>query len=174
MKSLAAAAALAVAFAATLSPAFAARTSYVYDDAHLLSTSATAQINHQVSGFNAETGKEVVVVTTPSLAGVAADAALERSYAQLQVNGVEIFIAKNDKQIRIAGDTASRQFFPNGSFQTIYQAMRPSFTTTVPRSITRRLSSVTIFAPVSAIDPFGTSRGCVSDIFAVSVFSVSV
>jgi uncharacterized membrane protein YgcG len=127
MKSLAAAAALAVAFAATVSPAFAARTSYVYDDAHLLSTSAIAQIDQQVGAFNAETGKEVVVVTTPSLAGVAPDAALERSYAQLQVNGVEIFIAKNDKQIRIAGDTASRQFFPNGSFQTIYQAMRPSF-----------------------------------------------
>ena len=35
MKSLAAAAALAVAFAATVSPAFAARTSYVYDDAQL-------------------------------------------------------------------------------------------------------------------------------------------
>jgi uncharacterized protein len=127
MKPLAAAAALALAFTAAVSPAFAARTSYVSDDAHLLSSSAIAQIDQQVGAFNAETGKEVVVVTTPSLEGQAPDAALERSFAQLQVNGVEIFIAKGDKQIRIAGDTASRQFFPNGSFQTIYQAMRPYF-----------------------------------------------
>ena len=43
------------------------------------------------------------------------------------MNGVEIFIAKNERQIRIAGDGASIQFFPNRSFQSIYQAMRPSF-----------------------------------------------
>lgn len=126
MKSLAAFAALTVAVAATVTPAFA-RTSYVIDDAHLLSQTAIAQVDQQVSAFNAQTGKEVVVVTVPSLDGQTPDAALERSFAQQQVNGVEIFIAKDEKQIRVAGDTASRQFFPSGSFQTIYQAMRPSF-----------------------------------------------
>jgi hypothetical protein len=126
MKPLAAFAALAVAVAAAVTPALA-RTSYVIDDAHLLSSAAIAQINTQVGDFNAQTGKEVVVVTTPSLDGVAPDAALERSFAQQQVNGVEIFIAKDEKQIRIGGDVASRRFFPNGSFGTIYQAMKPSF-----------------------------------------------
>ncbi len=124
---LAAFAALAVVLTTTAAPVFAARSSYVIDDAHLLSSSAIAQLNTQIGDFNAQTGKEVVVVTTPSLDGTAASDALERSFAQQQVNGVEIFIAKDEKQIKIAGDVASRQFFPSGSFNTIYQAMRPYF-----------------------------------------------
>jgi len=124
---LAAVAAFTVALAATIAPAFAARSSYVVDDAHLLSQTAIAQLNQQIGDFNAQTGKEVIVVTTPSLGGVSPDAALERSFAQNQVNGVEIFIAKDEKQIKIAGDRASRQFFPSGSFNTIYQAMKPYF-----------------------------------------------
>jgi uncharacterized protein len=123
----AALAALTVAVATTVAPAFAARSSYVIDDAHLLSPSAVAQINQQVSDFNAQTGKEVVVVTTPSLNGTSPDAAIERSFAQQQVNGVEILVAQNEHQIRIAGDVASRKFFPPGSFQTIAQSMRASF-----------------------------------------------
>jgi uncharacterized membrane protein YgcG len=113
--------------AAGFAPASAARSSYVIDDAHLLSQTAIAQINQQVGDFNAQTGKEVVVVTTDSLGGTDPNVAVERSFAQQQVNGVEIFIAKNEKQIKIAGDKASHQFFPPGSFSTIYQAMRPSF-----------------------------------------------
>jgi len=124
---LAAVTTLVVALAATLAPALAARGSYVIDDAHMLSSGAIAQINQQVGDFNAQTGKEVLVVTTDSLNGQPANAALERSFAQNQVNGVEIFIAKNEKQIKIAGDVASRRFFPSGSFDTIYQAMKPSF-----------------------------------------------
>jgi len=126
MKPLAALAALTVTLASAVTPAFA-RSSYVVDDAHLLSQAAIAQVDQQIGAFNAQTGKEVVVVTTPSLDGQSADAALERSFAQQQVNGVEIFIAKSERQIRVAGDGASIQFFPNRSFQTIYQAMRPSF-----------------------------------------------
>ena len=124
---LAAFAALGALVASTAAPAFAARASYVVDDAHLLSQTAIAQINQQVSAFNAQTGKEVVVVTTESLNGEAPNAALERSFAQQQVNGVEIFIAQSEHQIRIAGDTASRSFFPTGSFDTIAQTMRTSF-----------------------------------------------
>src|SRR6202011_1101860 len=93
----------------------------------MLSSAAVAQINQQVSDLNAQTGKEVLVVTTDSLNGTAPDAAIERSFAQNQVNGVEIFISKNDHQIRIAGDRASSRFFPSGSYQTIAQTMRASF-----------------------------------------------
>jgi uncharacterized protein len=124
MKPLTALAVSLVALAATAVPALA-RDTYVIDDAHLLSQSAIAQIDQQVQTLQAKTGKEIVVVTTPSLAGVAPEDALERSFAQLQVNGVEIFIAKDERQIRIAGDTASRRFFP--SYQPIYAAMRPDF-----------------------------------------------
>ncbi|HEY6236468.1 MAG TPA: TPM domain-containing protein, partial [Candidatus Elarobacter sp.] len=124
---LAAVAALTVAVATAFAPAFAARGSYVVDDAHLLSPAAIAQINQQVGDFNAQTGKEVLVVTTDSLGGTAPDAAIERSFAQNQVNGVEIFIAKSEHSIRIAGDKASSRFFPSGSYQTIAQTMRASF-----------------------------------------------
>ena len=124
---LAALAALTVAVAATFAPASAARSSYVIDDAHMLSASAIAQIDQQVGDLNARTGKEVLVVTTDSLGGASPQAAIERSFAQNQVNGVEILVAKSEKQIKIAGDRASRQFFPNGSFDPIYQAMKASF-----------------------------------------------
>jgi uncharacterized membrane protein YgcG len=124
---LAAIAALTIAVASTVAPAFAARSSYVIDDAHMLSPTAVSQLNQQIGDFNAQTGKEVVVVTTDSLGGTSPDAAIERSFAQQSVNGVEIFIAKNEHQIRIAGDRASTKFFPNGSFQTIAQTMRASF-----------------------------------------------
>jgi uncharacterized protein len=113
--------------AATLAPANASRSSYVFDDAHLLSDAAIAQINGQVSTFNAQTGKEVVVVTTPSLNGEALPAAEERAFAQQQVNGVMIFLAKAEKQDGVVPDRAGRQFFPPGSTDTIRNAMRPSF-----------------------------------------------
>jgi hypothetical protein len=123
---LAAAAALTVAVATAFAPASAARSSYVVDDAHLLSAAAVAQINQQVGDFNAQTGKEVLVVTTDSLGGTTPQAAIEQSFAQNQVNGVEIFIAKGEKAIQVDGDRASRQFFPGG-FGTIAQSIRASF-----------------------------------------------
>ena len=124
---LAALAALTVAVATTFAPASASRSSYVVDDAHMLSAAAIAKINQQVGDFNAQTGKEVLVVTTDSLGGTTPQAAIERSFAQNQVNGVEIFVAKSEKQIQVNGDRASRQFFPSGSFATIAQTMRASF-----------------------------------------------
>ncbi len=123
----AALAALAVAVAVAIAPASAARSSYVVDDAHMLSASAIAQIDGQVSALFAQTGKEVVVVTVPSLNGADANTAIEQSFAQQQVNGVEIYIAKAEHVIRIAGDRASQQFFPSGSFQPIADTMRASF-----------------------------------------------
>ncbi|MBV9438670.1 MAG: TPM domain-containing protein, partial [Candidatus Eremiobacteraeota bacterium] len=127
MKPLAALAALTV-VATAAAPAWAfSRSSYVVDDAHLLSASAISQIDNSVGAFNQQTGKEVLVVTVPSLDGQTPDAAIERSFAQQQVNGVEIFIAKDEHEIRIAGDRASSRFFPNGSYQAIARSMRASF-----------------------------------------------
>jgi uncharacterized protein len=120
-------AALAVAVAVAVAPASAARSSYVIDDAHMLSAGAIAQIDQQVGALVAQTGKEVVVVTEPSLNGTTPEAAIEQSFSQQQVNGVEIYIAKAEHTIRIAGDRASAQFFPSGSFQPIADSMRASF-----------------------------------------------
>lgn len=126
MKRLAAVAALALAFGSAITPAFA-RESAVIDNAHMLGAGAIARINQKVSDFTALTGKEVVVDTEPSLGGATLTAAAEKIFAQQQVNGVLIYIARDDKKIQLVGDRVSRPFFPAGSFTTIYQAMRPSF-----------------------------------------------
>ena len=126
MKPLAALAALTLALAATVVPAFA-RDGYVVDDAHLLSADAVTRINQQVGDFHSQTGKEVVVVTTPSLDGQTAQTVAERDFAQQQVNGVMIFIAKQPKTIGLVPDRAASRFFPSGSLDTIRNAMRASF-----------------------------------------------
>ncbi|HEX3465094.1 MAG TPA: TPM domain-containing protein [Candidatus Elarobacter sp.] len=123
---IAAVTALTIALAATVAPAFAARSSYVVDDAQMLSPAAVSQLNQQIGDFNAQTGKEVVVVTTPSLNGESPQSAAEKAFAQQQVNGVMLFFAKAEKQDGIVPDKAASRFFPAGSLQTIRNAMRPS------------------------------------------------
>ena len=125
---LAALAALTIAVAATVAPAFAARSSYVIDDAHLLSPAAIAQINQQVGDFNAQTGKEVVVVTTPSLDGTHPTPRSSAASRRTQVNGVEIFIAKNEKQINDRRrPRVARSSSRSGSFNPISAGDAPVF-----------------------------------------------
>ena len=99
MKPLAAAAALVIAVAAGLAPA-QARDSYVIDNAQLLSPATVTQINSKVGDFNAQAHKEVVVVVDPAITGTATEAE-ERVFAQQQVNGVLIYIAKSPKTIAV-------------------------------------------------------------------------
>jgi len=124
---LAALAAAAFVFATTALPTLAARDSYVIDNAHMLSATATQRINQKVSDFNAQTGKEVVVDTELTIGSGTVASATENAFAKNQVNGVLIFVAKGEKKIQVTGDRASRAFFPSGSFQSIVQAMRASF-----------------------------------------------
>ena len=126
MKPFAALAALAGAVALTVAPAFA-RSGYVVDNAHMLSQNAISTIDQQVGDFNAQTGKEVVVVTEPTLGGQTPQAVAERDFAQQQVNGVMIFIAKQEKVIGVVPDTAARRFFPAGTENQIRDAIRASF-----------------------------------------------
>ena len=68
MKLLAAVAAFVIAVAAGFAPA-QARSSYVIDNAHLLSPATISAINAKVADFNATTHKEVVVDTEPTVDG---------------------------------------------------------------------------------------------------------
>jgi uncharacterized membrane protein YgcG len=126
MKRLAAFAALTLAFGSAVLPALG-RESYVTDNAHMLGAAAIARINSKVADFASQTGKEIVVDTEPSLGGATPADAAEKIFAQQQVNGILIYIARDDKKIEIIPDRASRVFFPSGSFTSIYAAMRPSF-----------------------------------------------
>ena len=125
MKLLAAAAALVITVAGGLAPALA-RDSYVMDNAGLFSSATIAQINAKVGDFNAQAHKEVVVLTVPSFTGSATDAE-ERAFAQQQVNGVLIFIAKSPKTIAVIPDRVSGHFFPAGSTAAIRQAIVSAF-----------------------------------------------
>ncbi len=126
MKPLAALAALTVAFATTLAPAFA-RDGYVVDDAHLLKPETVSTLNQRVGDFHAQTGKEVVFVSTPSLGGQPLATAAERAFAQNQVNGVMIFVSKAEHRIEVVPDRVGKTFFPSGSTDTIRQAMAAQY-----------------------------------------------
>ena len=103
-----------------------ARDSYVIDNAHLLSPATVTLINAKVSDFNAQAHKEVVVDIEPSFTGTPA-AAEERAFAQHQVNGVLIFIAKSPKTIAVIPDRVSAHFFPSGTTAAIRQAIASAF-----------------------------------------------
>jgi uncharacterized protein len=119
---------LAVALAAlTLSAPASARDQYVLDGAGLLRTATVQSLNQTISDFGRQTGKEVVVVTVPTLGGKTIEQAGEDIFAQQQVNGILILLAKAQKQDIVVGDRASSAFFPHGSFSTIRQAMRGYF-----------------------------------------------
>ncbi len=108
-------------------PAFARE--YVQDGAGLFNATTVSGLNAKIADFSRQTGKEIVVVTVPSLGGETAPAAAEKAFATQQVNGVMIFLAKAEKKDGIIGDRASRVFFPAGSFDSIRQAMRGYFRT---------------------------------------------
>jgi uncharacterized protein len=121
--------AVAAAAIATLSLALpaAARDTFVQDDAHMFSAATVTTLNERIGDFNRRTGKEVVVVTVPSLDGKPAPDVAEKLFAEKQVNGVMIFLAKAEKKDGIIGDRAAQQFFPAGTFADIRSAMRGDF-----------------------------------------------
>ncbi len=123
---LGAALAAAACIALTAVPA-SARTAYVQDGAGLLDQSTIGALNSEIGAFNSQTGKEVVVVTVPSLDGQTLRAAAQKAFEDQQVNGVLIFLSKAERQDLVVGDSASSAFFPPGEFGHIHDAMRAYF-----------------------------------------------
>ncbi|HEY6450821.1 MAG TPA: TPM domain-containing protein [Candidatus Cybelea sp.] len=82
---------------------------FVQDQAGMFSQAAVAQLNARISNFNAQTGKEIVVVTTPSLGGASLQDAARTAFAQHNVNGVLIFVARDDRRDIIVPDRAGAQ-----------------------------------------------------------------
>ncbi len=125
MKRFAIVATLALALGSTMLPAFA-RDVYVTDAAGLLSASTVAALNAKISDFKAQTHKEVVVDIQSTVTGDPKSAA-ETYYAQQQVNGVLIFIAKSPKTIGVIPDRAAASYFPAGSTSAIRSAIASGF-----------------------------------------------
>lgn len=126
MKSLAALASLLIALGSTALPAFA-RDSFVADNAHLLSDATISALNAKVADFNATTHKEVFVDTEPTVDGASPQAAAEKIFAQQQINGVLIYVAKSPKTIGVVPDRAASQFFPATSTSAIRTAIASGF-----------------------------------------------
>ncbi|MDE2481030.1 MAG: TPM domain-containing protein [bacterium] len=100
---------------------------FIQDGAQMFSPDTVAQLNAKISNFNAQTGKAIVVVTVPSLNGETLQNAAQQVFTEQHVNGVLIFIAKNDRRDIIVPGTATAQFFPAGTTASIRHSMESLF-----------------------------------------------
>lgn len=106
-------------------PAFAK--DFVQDGAGLFSAGTVAQLNSRIGNFNAQTGKEIVVVTVPSLNGSSLQTAAGTVFSEQRVNGVLIFISKEDRRDIIVPGRATAQFFPADTTRSIRESMETQF-----------------------------------------------
>ncbi|MGA8575173.1 MAG: TPM domain-containing protein [Candidatus Cybelea sp.] len=102
---------------------------FVQDQAAMFSSATVAQLNTRISNFNTQTGKEVVVVTTPSLGGATLQDAAASAFSQQNVNGVLVFIARDDRRDIIVPDRAGRQagWFTPDVLRSIRTSMENQF-----------------------------------------------
>ncbi|HKE38083.1 MAG TPA: TPM domain-containing protein, partial [Candidatus Baltobacteraceae bacterium] len=114
---------------AALLPLPAAARDFVQDQAGMFSASTVAQLNQHISSFNASTGKEIVVVTVPSLGGATLQSAANSAFSSQNVNGVLIFIARDDRKDIIVPDRAGAQagWFTPDVLRGIRQSMEAQF-----------------------------------------------
>ena len=113
------------AIALTAAPAFAR--DYVQDGAGMFSKQAIGQADGRIAAFNQATGKEVVVVTVPSLGGATLQDAAAKAFSQQNVDGVLIFIARDDRRDIIVPDRAGAAWFTPDVLQSIRQQMEGDF-----------------------------------------------
>ena len=116
---------------AALLPLPAAARDFVQDQAGMFSASTIAQLNQRISNFNAQTGKEVVVMTVPSLNGATLQSAASSAFSSQNVNGVLIFIAKSDRRDIVVPDNAGAQagWFTSDVTRGIRESMEAQFRT---------------------------------------------
>lgn len=99
----------------------------IQDGAQMFSATTASQLNQDISAFTAQTGKQIVVVTVPSLNGKALSDAAEEVFQQQNINGMLIFIARDDRKDFFLPDTATAEFFPESTITSIRQSMESLF-----------------------------------------------
>jgi uncharacterized protein len=127
MKRLAALGALVL--ASTISALPAAARDFVQDQAGMLSAGTVSALDQRIGSFNAQTGKEIVVMTVSSLAGATLQDAAGAAFSAQKVNGVLVFIARDDRRDIIVPDRAGAQagWFTPGVLKSIRTSMESSF-----------------------------------------------
>jgi len=118
---------LALAWAAL--PLGAAARDFVQDQAGMFSPATVTALNTRIGNFNAQTGKEIVVMTVPSLGSSTLQSAADAAFTQQSVNGVLVFVARNDRRDIIVPDKAGMQagWFTPDVLRTIRQSMETQF-----------------------------------------------
>ena len=113
--------------AAIALPALAA--SFVHDGANMLSAGTVSALDQRIGNFNAQTKKQVVVVTVPSLNGTSLADAAHQAFTQNNVNGVLIFIARDDRRDMIVPDAAGAEagWFTRDTLDSIRSTMESQF-----------------------------------------------
>ncbi|MGA8535496.1 MAG: TPM domain-containing protein, partial [Candidatus Tumulicola sp.] len=120
------------ALALTLMPALpAAARDFVVDQAGMFSSGTVSALNARIGSFNAQTGKEIVVMTVPSLGTATLPDAAAAAFAQQKVNGVLIYIARDDRKDIIVPDRAGSQagWFTPDVVRSIRTSMESQFRT---------------------------------------------
>lgn len=118
-------AAIAAAVLACALPALAA--SPIQDGAGLFSPGTVSRLDQQISDFSSQTGKQIVVVTVPSLNGQSIADAAHQAFSSQDVNGVLIYIAKTDRQDYFVTGASTAQFFPAETLSSIRTTMESQF-----------------------------------------------
>jgi uncharacterized membrane protein YgcG len=99
----------------------------IQDGAQMFSAATVSQLDQEISAFTAQTGKQIVVVTVPSLNGKGLSDAAEAVFQQQNINGMLIFIARDDRKDYLLPDAATAQFFPEPTIISIRQSMESLF-----------------------------------------------
>jgi len=81
----------------------------IQDDGNMFSQSAQTDFANRSAQIERDTGKSVVVRTVASLGGKDISAQADAAFAQLNVNGVLIYLAKNEKKSSIKVGATTRQ-----------------------------------------------------------------
>ncbi len=94
----------------------------------MFSAATVSALNDRIGSFNAQTGKEIVIVTVPSLGARRSNEA-SSAFSQQGVNGVLIYIARDDRRDIIVPDRAGVQagWFTPDMLSSIRTAMEAQF-----------------------------------------------
>ena len=77
--------------------------------------------------WDVRTGKEILVITVPSLSGQDAKAAAENAFRQNRANGVLFYVSREDRKLELVAGQDTQQALPPARLDSIRQTMLNDF-----------------------------------------------
>ncbi len=118
---------LALFLALAAAPLQALAANYFQDNANLFSQSAKNQATSAIDDLVKRTGKEILVITVPSLNGQDARTAAENAFRQNRTDGVLFYISRDDRRLELVAGQATQQALPRNRLDQIRQTMLDDF-----------------------------------------------